>query len=55
MALHISGATLDDMEVIIVDYEQEFSPIIPPVDEVMIADEEGNLVRVEVEDDVADD
>lgn len=37
------------------EYEQEFSPIIPPVDEVMIADKEGNLVKVEVEDDVADD
>lgn len=43
------------MEVIIVDYEQEFTPIIPPVDTVMVVDEEGNLVRVEVEDDVADD
>jgi hypothetical protein len=43
------------MEVENMEYEQEFSPIIPPVDEVMIADKEGNLVKVEVEDDVADD
>ena len=37
------------------DYEQEFTPIIPPVDTVMVVDGDGNLVRVEVEDDVTDD
>lgn len=36
-------------------YEQEYTPIIPPVDTVMVMDGEGNLVKVEVEDDVTDD
>lgn len=36
-------------------YESEFTPIIPPVDEVYEADENGVLKEVEVPDDVTDD
>lgn len=36
-------------------YEPEFEPIIPPVDEVYEADENGVLKEVEVPDDVTDD
>lgn len=36
-------------------YEPEFEPIIPPVDEVYEADENGELKEVEVQDDAPDD
>ena len=36
-------------------YEPEFDPILPHVDEVYEADENGELKEVEVPDDVTDD
>ena len=36
-------------------YESEYTPTEPQVDEIWVIDGRGNLVKLEVEDDVADD
>lgn len=37
------------------DFEQEYIPTAPQEDEIWVRDGKGNLIRLEVEDDVADD
>ena len=37
------------------EYEQEYTPTEPQTDEVWVIDGKGKMIRLEVEDDVADD
>jgi hypothetical protein len=37
------------------EYEHEYTPTEPQTDEVWVMDGKGKMIRLEVEDDVADD
>lgn len=37
------------------EYEREYTPTEPQTDEVWVIDGKGKMIRLEVEDDVADD
>lgn len=37
------------------EYEREYTPTEPQTDEVWVMDGKGHMIRLEVEDDVADD